>query len=774
MKTIRYDIDAAGIATVTFDAPDAPVNTMTQEWQDDLAEVAAQLVRDKEKIKGVLLASAKSTFFAGAALKYLLTLKAEDAAPGFAGIEATKASYRKIETLGRPVVALLNGAALGGGWEVALAAHARFALDDAAIRFGMPEVTLGLIPGATGITKTVRQLGLLAAQPYLLEGKLFGPREAVELGWVDGLGADVAELKAQALAWIAEHPDAQQPWDRRDYRMPGGTPDQPKVAAALSVAPAMLLQKTRGLYPATEAILETMVEGARVDYDTATRIESRKLAKVMVTQTAKNMIQAFFFDLNAIKSGKSRPAGFAPWQPKKVGILGAGMMGAGIAHANAARGIACVLKDVSLEKANAGIDAIRRITAPQVAKGRMDAAREAKLLALVTPAAEAGALDGCDLVIEAVFENRELKAAVTREAEPMLAPGGVFASNTSTLPISGLAKASKAPEHFVGLHFFSPVHKMRLVEIIRGAQTSDETIARAFDYVAALGKTPIVVNDSRGFFTSRVFGTFVMEGAAMLAEGIPAPLVEHAALAAGMPVGPLAVLDETSLSLSVHVMEQARADLAAEGALVLAVDRRAAGGAHGQGAEATGPCCRWRLLRLRAGTGQAAVARAEATVRENVRSGRRHRDAEAPLSLSPVDRDGALPGRGRADQYLRSQHRLDLRHRLSGVDGRCDPVHRLGGQGAVHRPCGGTGRHVRRTVRHRSGSDAAHRLKRCGASGYFNDRIHCTSCFASASLTCGLAGIGTGPQTPAPPFITFCTSRACASGWPAYLAATSL
>ncbi len=565
MKTIRYDIDAAGIATVTFDAPDAPVNTMTQEWQDDLAEVAAQLVRDKERIKGVLLASAKSTFFAGAALKYLLTLKAEDAAPGFAGIEATKASYRKIETLGRPVVALLNGAALGGGWEVALAAHARFAIDDAAIRFGMPEVTLGLIPGATGITKTVRQLGLLAAQPYLLEGKLFGPREAVELGWVDGLGADVAELKAQALAWIAEHPDAQQPWDRRDYRMPGGTPDQPKVAAALSVAPAMLLRKTRGLYPATEAILETMVEGARVDYDTATRIESRKLAKVMVTQTAKNMIQAFFFDLNAIKSGKSRPAGFAPWKPKKVGILGAGMMGAGIAHANAARGIACVLKDVSLEKANAGIDAIRRITAPQVAKGRMDAAREAKLLALVTPAAEAGALDGCDLVIEAVFENRELKAAVTREAEPMLAPGGVFASNTSTLPISGLAKASKAPEHFVGLHFFSPVHKMRLVEIIRGAQTSDETIARAFDYVAALGKTPIVVNDSRGFFTSRVFGTFVMEGAAMLAEGIPAPLVEHAALAAGMPVGPLAVIDETSLSLSVHVMEQARADLTAEG-----------------------------------------------------------------------------------------------------------------------------------------------------------------------------------------------------------------
>jgi 3-hydroxyacyl-CoA dehydrogenase/enoyl-CoA hydratase/3-hydroxybutyryl-CoA epimerase len=565
MKTIRYELGTDGIATVTFDAPDSPVNTMTLEWQHDLAEAAAQLVRDKEGIKGVILASAKSTFFAGAALKHLLTLKAEDAALQFAAIEEIKASYRTIETFGRPVVAILNGAALGGGWEVALAAHARFAIDDEKIRFGMPEVTLGLIPGATGITKTVRQLGLLAAQPYLVEGKLFGPSEAASLGWVDGLGASVEELKALALEWIAAHPDAKQPWDQRDYRLPGGTPDQPKIAAMLSVAPAMLLQKTRGLYPATEAILETMVEGARVDYDTALRIESRKLAKIAVSQTAKNMIQAFFFDLNAVKSGKSRPAGFAAWKPKKVGVLGAGMMGAGIAHANASRGIACVLKDVSAERANAGLEAIRRITAPQVAKGRLDAAREAKLLGLVTPTADVGALDGCDLIIEAVFENRELKAAVTREAEPLLAPGGVFASNTSTLPISGLAAASAAPDRFVGLHFFSPVHKMRLVEIIRGKQTSDETIARAYDYVAAIGKTPIVVNDSRGFFTSRVFGTFVMEGATMIAEGIPAPLVEHAALAAGMPVGPLAVIDETSLSLSVHVMEQARADLAAEG-----------------------------------------------------------------------------------------------------------------------------------------------------------------------------------------------------------------
>jgi len=565
MKTIRYELSSDGIATLTFDEPDSPVNTMRPEWQDDMAAAADLLERDKAQIKGVLLASAKSTFFAGAELKGVMKLTEADAAAGYARIEALKRSFRRIETLGRPVVALLNGAALGGGWEVALIAHARFAIDDRKIQFGTPEVSLGLIPGATGITKTVRMLGLMAAQPYLIEGRLFDPREAAELGWVQGLAASAAELRTLALDWIAANPDAVQPWDRKDYRMPGGTPAAPKIAAALAVAPAMLAAKTRGLYPATQAILETMVEGAQVDYDTATRIESRKLAKIMVGQTTRNMVSAFFFDLNAIKSGKSRPAGVPRWNPAKVGVLGAGMMGAGIAHACASRGFDCVLKDVSLDKARAGLEAVRAVTAPQVAKGRMTEARQAELLGRIKPTADAADLAGSELIIEAVFEQRALKAQVTREAEAMLAPGGVFASNTSTLPISGLAQASARPSKFVGLHFFSPVHRMKLVEIIRGKQTDDETLARAFDFVAAIGKTPIVVNDSRGFFTSRVFGTFVMEGATMLDEGVPAPLIEHAALAAGMPVGPLAVLDETSLALSVHVLDQTRADLASEG-----------------------------------------------------------------------------------------------------------------------------------------------------------------------------------------------------------------
>jgi 3-hydroxyacyl-CoA dehydrogenase/enoyl-CoA hydratase/3-hydroxybutyryl-CoA epimerase len=559
MQTIRYELADDGIATVTFDDPTAPVNTMRPQWQADMAELTQRLVADRARIRGVLLASAKSTFFAGAELKGVLQLRAEDAAEAFRGIEALKKCFRTIETLGPPVVALLDGAALGGGWEVALAAHARFALDDRRIQFGTPEVNLGLIPGATGITKTVRLLGLMAAQPLLMEGKLFDPREAVELGLVTGLGSTPEELRTLALAWIAANPQPVQPWDRKDYRMPGGTPANPKIAAGLSVAPAMLAQKARGLYPAAQAILETMVEGAMVDYDTATRIESRKLAKILVGQNAKNMISAFFFDLNAIKAGKSRPAGVPKWKPAKVGVLGAGMMGHGIAHANAARGIPCVLKDTTIDKARAGFEAVRRISV------RLAEARQAALLNLITPTADAADLRGCDLIIEAVFEQRELKAAVTREAEPMLAEGGVFASNTSTLPISGLAQASARPAKFVGLHFFSPVHKMKLVEIIRGRLTDDETIARAYDYVLAIGKTPIVVNDSRGFFTSRVFGTYVMEGAAMLAEGLPAPLIENAALGAGMPVGPLAVLDETSLALSVHVLDQTRADLAAEG-----------------------------------------------------------------------------------------------------------------------------------------------------------------------------------------------------------------
>ena len=570
MKTIRYEL-ADGIATLTFDEPGSPVNTMCTQWQTDLTEATAQVLKDKDQIRGIVLASAKATFFAGADLKGLMRHKASDAVTVFNDIEQMKRNFRALETLGKPVVSCINGSALGGGWEVALIGHHRIAVDNPKIQLGLPEITLGLIPGATGITKMTRLLGLLGAQPYILESRLFNPRQALELGLVHELVADAGELRAQALAWIADHPTSLQPWDDKAYKMPGGTPSNPKIAAALTVAPAMLKKTTRGLYPAPEAALAAMVEGAQVDYDTATRIESRYLARLAVGQVAKNMVNTFFFNMNAIKSGQSRPGPSTgsgrseTFKPKKVGILGAGMMGAGIAYAQASRGITTVLKDVSLESAEKGKSYTAKLTQKRVDKGQMSAEQQQGVLGLISPTESAADLKDCELIIEAVFEQRELKAMVTKEAEPLLAEGGFFASNTSTLPISGLAQASAHPEKFVGIHFFSPVDKMKLVEIIRGEQTDDSTVARAYDYVQVLGKLPIVVNDSRGFYTSRTFGTFVMEGAAMLGEGIPAAVIENAAMQAGMPVGPLAVLDETALSLSVHVLDQTRADFAAKG-----------------------------------------------------------------------------------------------------------------------------------------------------------------------------------------------------------------
>ena len=568
MNTIRYSLQD-GIATVTFDEPGSPVNTMCQQWQEDLRALAVKVLQDRAAIRGIMLTSAKSTFFAGADLKATMRLTPADAPAVYAGIERVKQDFRTLETLGIPVVSCLNGTALGGGWEVALVGHHRIAVDDARIQFGLPEVTLGLLPGASGVTKMTRHLGLLGAQPYLVEGQLFSPQQALGLGLVHALvapGAHAqAEMQAQALAWIDAHPTAQHPWEAKDYKVPGGTPANPKVAAMLPVAPAMLKKQTRGRYPAPEAILACMVEGLQVDVPTALRIESRYLAQLITGPNARAMINTFFFNMNAIKSGQSRPGKAPRYKPSRVGLLGAGMMGAGIAYVQARKGIATVLKDLSQEKADAGKAHSAKLTQASVTKGRLSEAARDALLAQIQPTAQAADLTGCDLIIEAVFENRALKAQVTQEAEPMLAPGGFFASNTSTLPISGLAKASVAPSQFVGIHFFSPVDKMKLVEIIRGAQTDDETVARAFDYVQAIGKLPIVVNDSRGFFTSRVFGTFVMEGAAMLGEGIPAPVIENAGIQCGMPVGPLAVLDETALSLSLHVIEQTMADFAAEG-----------------------------------------------------------------------------------------------------------------------------------------------------------------------------------------------------------------
>jgi 3-hydroxyacyl-CoA dehydrogenase/enoyl-CoA hydratase/3-hydroxybutyryl-CoA epimerase len=537
---------------------------MNAEFHASLHEAAAQLKAETE-LAGVIITSAKKTFFAGGDLDDIITVQPSDAEAFFIGLEKLKADMRAIETLGKPVVAAINGAALGGGWEIALGTHRRIALNDPKTKLGLPEVTLGLLPGGGGVARMVRLLGLQTALPFLMEGKLFDVQKGVALGLIHDTGATMDEVLQKARDWIKATPVSQQVFDVKGYKIPGGTPSTPQVAQVLSIAPAMLRDKTKGCFPAPEAILSAAAEGAQVDIDTALRIESRYFTEITVGQVAKNMIGTFWFQLNAIKAGHSRPAGIAPWKATKVGVLGAGMMGSGIAYSTASKGIQVVLKDVSDEAAAKGKGYSQKLLEKRVSRGALTAEKKDTILANITATGNAADLAGCDLIIEAVFENRELKAKVTQEAEAQLIAGGVMASNTSTLPISGLATASKDATHFIGLHFFSPVDKMQLVEIIKGKDTSAETLARAFDYVQQIGKTPIVVNDSRGFFTSRVFGTFVNEGMTLVTEGIHPARVEMAALKAGMPVGPLAVQDEVSLTLTEHVTAQTRKDLQAEG-----------------------------------------------------------------------------------------------------------------------------------------------------------------------------------------------------------------
>ncbi|QDQ26193.1 3-hydroxyacyl-CoA dehydrogenase [Chitinimonas arctica] len=563
MSAMSYQCDADGIVTLTFDAVGEKTNTLNAAFRADLAAAVARLAEERAQLRGVILTSAKRSFLSGGDLNELIAIPSDDAPAFFQMIESLKADLRKLETLGLPVVAALNGSALGGGFEVALACHHRIAVADEKSRFGLPEVTLGMLPGAGGVTRMVRLLGLQGAFDYLLEGRQFGPQAGLAAGLIHALAADCAELLSQARSWIMANPASAQPWDREGYRLPGGLPSQPKVAQMLAVAPAMLYEKTRGNYPAPEAILAVMVEGAQVDFATASRIESRYFTRLVTSQVAKNMIGTLFFAMNEIKAGASRPAGFAPRQLRKVGVLGAGMMGAGIAWACASKGVQVVLKDVGQAAAEKGKEYSRQLLAKRIGKGRISEADAAALLELIQPTEQADDLAGCEMIIEAVYENRDLKARVTREAEQRLAADGVLASNTSTLPISGLATACDRPAQFIGLHFFSPVDKMQLVEIIKGRDTSAETTARAYDFVQQLGKVPIVVNDGRGFFTSRVFGCYVNEGMAMLGEGVPAAMIEQAGLQAGMPVGPLAVTDEVSLSLCAHILEQSRADLGA-------------------------------------------------------------------------------------------------------------------------------------------------------------------------------------------------------------------
>jgi 3-hydroxyacyl-CoA dehydrogenase/enoyl-CoA hydratase/3-hydroxybutyryl-CoA epimerase len=567
-NTIKWDKDADGIVTLTLDDPAGSANVMNEHYQESMRKAVDRLEAEKDSITGVVITSAKKTFFAGGDLNGMMTIGPDDAQQAFDMVEAVKRDLRRLETLGVPVVAAINGAALGGGLEIALACHRRIAADVKGSVIGLPEVTLGLLPGGGGVTRTVRMFGIQKAfMEILSQGTRFRPAKAKEVGLVDELVDSVDELVPRAKAWIKENPDAHtQPWDAKGYKMPGGTPSSPGLASILPSFPALLKKQLKGApMPAPRAILNAAVEGAQVDFDSASRIESRYFTQLVTGQTAKNMIQAFFFDLQTINSGGSRPQGIEKTLPKKVGVLGAGMMGAGIAYVTAKAGFEVVLKDVTLEAAQKGKGYSEKLEAKALERGRTTPEKSKALLDRIKPTADVADFKGVDFVIEAVFENTELKHKVFAEIEDIVDPKAILGSNTSTLPITGLAAGVKRQEDFIGIHFFSPVDKMPLVEIIKGEKTSDEALARVFDYTLAIGKTPIVVNDSRGFYTSRVIGTFVNEALAMLGEGVEPASIEQAGGQAGYPAPPLQLSDELNLELMQKIATETRKGVEAAG-----------------------------------------------------------------------------------------------------------------------------------------------------------------------------------------------------------------
>ncbi len=557
-SAVKYDIDADGIVTLTLDDPNQSANTMNDLYVGSMEAAVDRLLSEADQVTGVVVASAKKTFFAGGDLHTMIAARPENAGEVFATVERVKASLRKLETFPKPVVAAINGAALGGGLEIALACNRRIAAEGR-YDIGLPEVTLGLLPGGGGVTRTVRMFGIMTALMEILgQGTRFKPAAAKDKGLVDEVVASADELIPAAKAWIkanADNPEAgTQPWDRPGYKMPGGTPTTPSLAAFLpAFAPLLRKQVKQADYRAPKAILSAAVEGAQVDFDTASRIESRYLTNLVVGQQSKNMIQAFFFDLGSINSGTLRPDGYDTYKPAKAVVLGAGMMGAGIAYVLARAGVEVVLKDVALESAEKGRAYTAGLNEKGVSRGKITQDKADEILNRITASADPADAAGADLVVEAVFEDVALKQKVFSEVAPYLAEGALLCSNTSTLPISELAKGIDRPADFIGLHFFSPVDKMPLVEIIRGADTSDEALAKAYDIVLAIKKTPIVVNDSRGFYTSRVIGTQIEEGLALLKEGMAPYALERAATSAGFPVGPLQIADELNMELMVKI-----------------------------------------------------------------------------------------------------------------------------------------------------------------------------------------------------------------------------
>jgi 3-hydroxyacyl-CoA dehydrogenase / enoyl-CoA hydratase / 3-hydroxybutyryl-CoA epimerase len=564
--TIRWERGADGVVTVALTLPpDDPGRAAAA-----LEAVADRLTGEQPQapaVRGVIVELADAEFFAGAALTELTGPRPPDAQRVFDTGMRIKRALRRIETIDAPVVAALTGSALGGGLEIALACHHRIAIDTPAARIGLPEVTFGLMPAGGGVARTVRLLGIAdALTNVLLDGRRHTPARAKAAGLVHDVVGTREELLGRAREFVAAHRASRQPWDEPGHRVPGGTPADPALAATLPSFPALLRKRTGGApYPAPRDILAAAVEGAQLGFESAALVEARYAARVATGRTARNMTRAFRLDLPAVNAGRSRPAGVPTRTAARVAVLGAGMMGAGIAHACAGAGLEVALKDVSDEAARRGAGRAAALLDAAVAQGRTTPERRGAVLSRIAPTASAADLAGCDVVIEAVHEDPGLKRKVFQEIQHIVAPDALLCSNTSTLPIGQLAEGVERQRDLIGLHFFSPVDRMPLVEIVRGERTGEAALARAFDLVRHLGKTPIVVNDSRGFFTSRVIGCRLNEGAAMLGEGVDPASVEQAARQAGYPSGVLALLDEVTLTLPRRIRDENRAAALAAG-----------------------------------------------------------------------------------------------------------------------------------------------------------------------------------------------------------------
>ncbi len=562
MKTIDFKTNDDGVAVLTIDVKDKPMNVITPQFLADMSE-AIERIRDDSKIKGAVITSGKDSFMAGADLKALVDTFHErtNAAEVYAWCRGYSQSLRALETCGKPVAAAINGTALGGGLELALACHYRVAAMNPKSVLGLPEVQVGLMPGAGGTQRLPRLIGIEPALKLITQGRHVSLSEAVELGFVDKLVVAGNEID-EAREWVLAAEEATQTWDRKGFKVPGGAGLMHPASVQTFMFGTSLTQKmTNHNYPAPIAILSAVYEGTVLPIDKALDVETKYFVSLLMDPVSRNMARTLFVNKGAADKLVRRPKGTDKRPVTKLGILGAGMMGAGIAYVSARAGMQVVLLDTSSDKAEHGKDYSRELLQKRIDKGRTNADAARDILERIRTTTNFDDLDGCELVIEAVFEDREIKADVTAKTEAVIAGDAIFASNTSTLPITGLASASQRPDQFIGIHFFSPVDKMPLVEVIVGEKTGDRAIAQALDYVQQIRKTPIVVNDSRGFYTSRVFATCSREGIAMLAEGVNPALIENVAKQAGMPVGPLAVTDEVSLELSYHVMQQTKKDL---------------------------------------------------------------------------------------------------------------------------------------------------------------------------------------------------------------------